>query len=46
MFANTWNKIISWFRDRSERNKLVRSFNESAREAFVLDIHWQYHFKQ
>ena len=36
MFANTWNKIISWFRDRSERNKLVRSFNESAREAFVF----------
>ena len=36
MFANTWNKIISWFRDRSERNRLVRSFNESAREAFVL----------
>ena len=36
MFANTWNIIISWFRDRSERNKLVRSFNESAREAFVL----------
>ena len=36
MFANAWNKIISWFRDRSERNRLVRSFNESAREAFVL----------
>ena len=36
MIVNTWNKIISWFRDRSERNKLVRSFNESAREAFVL----------
>ncbi len=36
MFANTWNRIISWFRDRSERNRLVRSFNESAREAFVM----------
>ena len=36
MFANTWNKIINWFRDRSERNKMVRSFNESARKAFVM----------
>ena len=30
MFENTWNNIIDWFRDRSERAKLVRSFNESA----------------
>lgn len=35
MFANTWNNIIAWFQDRSERAKLVRSFNESARRAFV-----------
>lgn len=35
MFANTWNNIISWFRDRSERNKLVRSFNDSAKNAFI-----------
>jgi hypothetical protein len=35
MFSNTWNTILDWFRDRSERNKLVRSFNESARNAFV-----------
>jgi len=33
MFSNTWNNIIEWFRDRSERAKLVRSFNESARNA-------------
>lgn len=35
MFSNTWNTILDWFRDRSERNKLIRSFNESARDAFV-----------
>ena len=35
MFVNTWNRIVSWFKDRSERNKLIRSFNDSAREAFV-----------
>lgn len=35
MFANTWNVIISWFRDISERNRLVRSFNDAAREAFI-----------
>lgn len=38
MFSNTWNSIIDWFRDRSERNKLLRSFNESAREAFVSGV--------
>lgn len=38
MFANTWNNIIEWFRDRSERAKLIRSFNESARNAFVSGI--------
>lgn len=32
---NTWNIIIEWFRDRSERAKLIRSFNEAARQAFV-----------
>lgn len=31
-----WNFIINWFRDRSERIKLVNSFNASAREAYVL----------
>ena len=38
MFANTWNKIIDWFRDRSERSKLIRSFNDSAKEAFVAGV--------
>lgn len=30
-----WNKIIEWFTDRQERNGLIRSFNVSARDAFV-----------
>ncbi len=38
MLGNTWNAIIDWFRDRSERSNLVRSFNESARNAFVSGI--------
>ena len=38
MFANTWNAILEWFQDRSERNKLIRGFNESARNAFVSGI--------
>ena len=35
MFSNIWNNIVSWFRDLSERNRLIRSFNDSAREAYV-----------
>lgn len=38
LFANAWNNIIEWFRDRSERNQLVRSFNQSARDAFVMGL--------
>ncbi len=38
MFANLLNHIIEWFGDRSERNKLVRSFNNSGRDAFVSGI--------
>lgn len=38
MFDNIWNNILDWFRDTSERTKLVRSFNESARSAFVAGI--------
>ena len=38
MLNNTWNTIIDWFRDRSERNILIRSFNESAKLAFVNGI--------
>lgn len=35
MIVNIWNRIIGWFRDLSERNKLLRGFNDSAREAFI-----------
>lgn len=35
MFINTWNFILEWFRDRSERAKLVRSFNDAARDAYI-----------
>lgn len=38
MFTNTWNAIIDWFRDRNERSKLVRSFNDAARLAFVNGV--------
>jgi len=38
MLSNTWNNIISWFSDRSERTKLIRGFNESARNAFVVGV--------
>lgn len=36
MFENTWNKVIDWFRDRSERSQLIRSFNNSAKNAFIV----------
>lgn len=35
MFDNTWNNILDWFYDRSEREKLIRGFNESAKNAFI-----------
>lgn len=35
MFNNTWNRIIEWFNDRSERNQLIRHFNQSARNSFI-----------
>jgi hypothetical protein len=38
MLINAWNIILDWFSDRSERSKLLRSFNESARTAFVAGI--------
>lgn len=38
MFENTWNNIIDWFSDRSERARLVRSFNQSAKKSFVSGI--------
>ena len=38
MLNNTGNSIVDWFRDRSERNRLLRSFNESARSSFVSGV--------
>lgn len=35
MLINTWNYILEWFQDRSERGKLVRGFNRAARNAFI-----------
>lgn len=31
-----WNAIVQWFQDRSERTKLINSFNASARNAYVM----------
>lgn len=38
MLDNLWNNILDWFEDRSERSNLVRSFNSSAKNAFVMGI--------
>lgn len=38
MFENWYLKIVEWFKDRSDRKKLIENFNESAREAFVMGI--------
>lgn len=38
MLENFWNRIAQWFTDRQERNSLIRSFNASARAAYVAGI--------
>lgn len=38
MLANTWNDLLDWFRDRSERAKLIRSFNYHANQSFITGI--------
>lgn len=38
ILSNFWNRIVEWFEDRQSRTALVRSFNRSAREAFVQGI--------
>lgn len=38
MLSNTWNDILDWFEDRSEKNRLIRSFNKSAKMAFISGI--------
>lgn len=32
---NIWNRIVEWFSDRSERDRLLLNFNNSAKEAFI-----------
>lgn len=32
---NIWLSILSWFKERSERNDFLNQFNESARNAFI-----------
>ena len=38
MLDNLWNNILDWFQDRSERSNLVRSFNSSAKMAFISGV--------
>lgn len=35
MLENVWTSILDWFSDRSKRTKLVRGFNNAAKEAYV-----------
>lgn len=35
MIANFWNRVLDWFEDRRDRTRLVRSFNKSAKSAFI-----------
>ena len=38
MLTNVWNNVLDWFQDRSERSRLIRGFNSSAKNAFVGGI--------
>lgn len=33
-----WYKIVEWFRDRSDRQKLIFEFNTSAKQSFIIGI--------
>jgi len=33
-----WNRIITWFRNASERQRCINDFNEAARAAFINGI--------
>lgn len=33
-----WNRIINWFRDMSERNKLLREWNEEAKMSYIQGL--------
>ena len=32
---NIWSTILSWFKEKSERNDFINQFNESAKLAFI-----------
>lgn len=38
MFANTWNIILGWFKDRMDRSRLIRDYNNAAKFAFIEGI--------
>ena len=33
-----WSKIVDWFKDRSDRNRLIRNFNDAAKESFIQGV--------
>jgi hypothetical protein len=35
---NIWNNVREWFSDKNERTALIRSFNKSAKDAFIVGL--------
>jgi hypothetical protein len=33
-----WNRITEWFRNREDRQKMIREFNNAAKSAFITGI--------
>jgi hypothetical protein len=33
-----WNKIVSWFREASERQRCINDFNDAAKNAFISNV--------
>ena len=33
-----WYRIVEWFKDRSNRKRLVANFNDSAKKSFILGV--------
>ena len=33
-----WYRIVEWFKDRSNRKKLVANFNDSAKNSFIIGV--------
>lgn len=36
VLANWWNRTLEWFHDRKDRASLIRGFNQSARNSFIM----------